>query len=202
MESGFTILIDFLGCFAFAISGIKLASTRQIDWFGAYVIGLATAIGGGTTRDLLLGIQPFWMSDGKYFLVPVIALAVFLLFKEKVFRWKITLFIFDAIGLGLFTVVGISTSLAAGLPFWVCVVMGTITGSVGGVIRDVLLNEVPLLFRRDIYSLACVIGGLVYLLCMKMPLTKNFTELITVVSVILVRIIAVRFHIHLPQLKR
>ena len=202
MESGFTILIDFLGCFAFAISGIKLASTRQIDWFGAYVIGLATAIGGGTTRDLLLGIQPFWMSDGKYFLVPVIALAVFLLFKEKVFRWKITLFIFDAIGLGLFTVVGISTSLAAGLPFWVCVVMGTITGSVGGVIRDVLLNEVPLLFRRDIYSLACVIGGLVYLLCMKMPLTKNLTELTTAVSVILVRIIAVRFHIHLPQLKR
>ena len=202
MDSGFTILIDFLGCFAFAISGIKLASTRQIDWFGAYVIGLATAIGGGTTRDLLLGIQPFWMSDGKYFLVPVIALAVFLLFKEKVFRWKITLFIFDAIGLGLFTVVGISTSLAAGLPFWVCVVMGTITGSVGGVIRDVLLNEVPLLFRRDIYSLACVIGGLVYLLCMKMPLTKNLTELITAVSVILVRIIAVRFHIHLPQLKR
>ena len=165
------------------------------------MIGLVTAVGGGTTRDLLLGIQPFWMREGKYFLVPALALLVFLVFKEKVFRWKITLFIFDAIGLGLFTVVGISVSLAAGLPFWACIVMGTITGSAGGVMRDVLLNEVPLLFRRDIYSLACVLGGLVYLLCMNIPLTKDLTELLAASSVILARIVAVRFHIHLPQLK-
>ncbi|MGV3639707.1 MAG: trimeric intracellular cation channel family protein [Adhaeribacter sp.] len=111
-----------------------------------------------------------------------------------------TLFLFDAIGLGLFTVVGISKSLDAGLPFWVCIVMGTITGSVGGLIRDVLLNEVPLLLRRDIYALACVTGGIVYFICTYFQLSTSATELFAASVVILVRLLSVRFHIHLPVL--
>ncbi len=108
-------------------------SGKQIDWFGAYIIGLVTAIGGGTIRDLLLDVTPFWMLDGKYFLTTAAALLVTILFKEKVFRWGNTLYLFDAIGLGLFTIVGISKSLDAGLPFWVCIIMGAITGSVARV---------------------------------------------------------------------
>jgi uncharacterized membrane protein YeiH len=194
----FITLLDFAGTFAFAISGIRLASGKHIDWFGAYIIGLATAIGGGTTRDLLLDVTPFWMLDGKYFLTTGVAVLATLLFREKLFRWGQALFLFDAIGLGLFTVVGISKSVAAGLPFWVCIVMGTITGSVGGVLRDVLLNEVPLLLRKDIYALACVAGGLVYFLCRLFNLPTGVTEMVAAITVIAIRLVAVKFHIHLP----
>lgn len=201
LQINFTILLDLLGTFAFAISGIRLASGKHIDWFGAYIIGLVTAIGGGTTRDLLLDVTPFWMLNGTYFVTTGVALLATLLFKEKIFRWWNTLFLFDAIGLGLFTIVGISKSVQAGLPFWVCIVMGTITGSVGGVVRDVLLNEVPLLFRKDIYALACVAGGVVYFICFYLHLPTGVTELIAALTVILIRIIAMKFHIHLPVLR-
>ena len=200
METIFTTILDFIGTFAFAISGIRLASRKQIDWFGAYLIGLATSIGGGTVRDLLLDVSPFWMLDSRYFLTTALALLVSLLFKDKIFKWQNTLFLFDAIGLGLFTIVGISKSIEAGLPFWVCIVMGTITGSIGGVIRDVLLNEVPLLLRKDIYALACIAGGLIYFSCIYFNLSTSLTELIAALVVISVRIIAVKFHIHLPVL--
>ena len=200
MEKFFTILPDLIGTFAFAISGIRLASGKQIDWFGAYIIGLVTAIGGGTVRDLLLDVTPFWMLDSRYFLTTGVALLSALLFKDKIFKWQNTLFLFDAIGLGLFTIVGISKSIEANLPFWVCVVMGAITGSLGGVVRDILLNEVPLLLRKDIYALACVAGGMVYFACIYLNLSKGLTELIAALVVILVRVIALKFHIHLPVL--
>jgi uncharacterized membrane protein YeiH len=201
LQISFITILDLLGTFAFAISGIRLASGKNIDWFGAYIIGLATAIGGGTIRDLLLDVTPFWMLDGKYFLTTAVALIATIIFKEKVFRWGNTLYLFDAIGLGLFTVVGISKSLDAGLPFWVCIIMGTITGSVGGVIRDVLLNDVPLLLRKDIYALACVAGGVVYFICYYVNLPTGVTELIAALTVIMVRILAMKFHLHLPVLK-
>lgn len=201
MEGLLTTILDLTGTFVFAISGIRLASGKQIDWFGAYIIGLVTAIGGGTARDLLLGVTPFWMLNGTYFLTTGVALLATLLLKDKIFRWRNTLFLFDAIGLGLFTIVGISKSLDAGLPFWICIVMGTITGSVGGVIRDVLLNEVPLLLRKDIYALACVAGGMVYFACLYLGLSTSATELIAAAVIIAVRAVALRFHIHLPVLK-
>lgn len=200
MAISFTTILDLAGTFAFAISGIRLASNKRIDWFGAYIIGLATAIGGGTTRDLLLDVTPFWMLDGKYFITTGAALLATLVFKDKLFRWTNTLFLFDAIGLGLFTIVGISKSLEAGLPFWVCIVMGTITGSVGGVMRDVLLNEVPLLFQKDIYALACVAGGVVYLICYQFNFPTGITQVVAAITVIFIRVIALKFHIHLPVL--
>jgi uncharacterized membrane protein YeiH len=200
LESFFTTLLNLTGTFAFAISGIRLASGKQVDWFGAYLIGLATAIGGGTVRDLLLNVTPFWMLDSKYFLTTGVALLATLLFKEKILKWRNTLFMFDAIGLGLFTIVGISKSIEMNLPFWVCIVMGTITGSIGGVVRDVLLNEVPLLLRKDIYALACIAGGLVYFACLHFHLSINLTEFIAAFTVIFIRVIALKFHIHLPVL--
>jgi uncharacterized membrane protein YeiH len=201
LENLFTILPDLVGTFAFAISGIKLASGKQVDWLGAYIIGLATAIGGGTIRDLFLGVTPFWMLDSRYFITTGVALLATLLFKEKLFRWKNTLFLFDTIGLGLVTIVGITKSLDANFPFWVCIVMGAITGSVGGVIRDILLNEVPLLLQKDIYALACIAGGVVYFICHYFNLSTGFTELIAAAVVMIVRILAIQFHIHLPVLK-
>lgn len=201
MENLFTILPNLVGTFAFAISGIKLASGKQVDWLGAYIIGLATAIGGGTIRDLLLGVTPFWMLDSRYFITTGVALLATLVFKEKLFRWSNTLFLFDTIGLGLVTIVGITKSLDANFPFWVCIVMGAITGSIGGVIRDILLNEVPLLLQKDIYALACIIGGVVYFVCLHFSLSTGLTEIIAASVVILVRVLAVKFHIHLPILR-
>lgn len=201
MSFSITIILDLVGTFAFAISGIRLASGKQIDWFGAYTIGLVTAVGGGTIRDLFLGVTPFWMLDSKYFITTSFALLVVIISKSKILNWGSTLFLFDSIGLGLFTIIGITKSIEAGLPFWICIVMGMITGSVGGIIRDVLLNEVPLIFRRDIYALACIIGGGVYFICTYFEIPKSATEISAAFTVIIFRLIAVRFHIHLPQLQ-
>jgi uncharacterized membrane protein YeiH len=201
LDTLFTILPDLVGTFAFAISGIKLASGKQVDWLGAYIIGLATAIGGGTIRDLLLGVTPFWMLDSRYFITTGVALLATLIFKEKLFKWRNTLFLFDTIGLGLVTIVGITKSLDANFPFWVCIVMGAITGSIGGVIRDILLNEVPLLLQKDIYALACITGGVVYFICYHFSLSTSLTEIIAASVVILIRVLAVQFHIQLPIMK-
>ena len=200
-ELNFIHIIDYLGTFAFAISGIRLASAKQFDWFGAYVVGLVTAIGGGTIRDLLLSVTPFWMLHPSYLIVTGIALLLVILFGKYLIRLKNTFFIFDAIGLGLFVVVGIEKSLATGFPFWVAILMGMITGSAGGVIRDILINEVPLIFRKDIYALACLIGGLVYLGCYKLSFRAEITQLLAAISIIVTRILAVRYHISIPVLK-
>ena len=200
-QLNFTTVLELIGTFAFAISGIRLASGKNIDWFGAFVIGLVTAIGGGTTRDLLLDVTPFWMEDATYLITTGVALLAIIMFKDKLFKWGNTLFLFDAIGLGLFTVTGISKSLEAGFPIWVCVVMGTITGSIGGVFRDIIINEVPLLFRKDLYAIACIVGGIVYFVCYQFKELIPFHELIAALAVILTRIIAVKFHLQLPILK-
>lgn len=175
-----------------------MASGKQMDWFGAYIVGLVTAVGGGTLRDLLLNIPAFWMEDSQYFITTGVALLAALIFKHKLFRLGKTLFLFDAIGLGLFTVVGISKSLDQGYSFTVCIIMGAITGCVGGMIRDILINEVPLVLRRDIYALASIAGGLMYFLLYSLNIESGIIEFIAAGAVILIRLIAVKYKIHLP----
>lgn len=193
--------IDYLGTFAFAISGIRLASAKNFDWFGAYVVGLVTAIGGGTVRDLLLGVTPFWMIQSSYLVITGIALIATILFSKHLVRINNTFFIFDSIGLGLFVVVGIERSISAGFPVWVSIVMGMITGSTGGIIRDILINEVPLIFRKDIYALACVLGGMVFFGCEYLQFSHTISQILAVSSVIIIRVLAVKYHLGLPNLK-
>lgn len=197
----FLTIIDYLGTFAFAISGIRLASAKRFDWFGAYVVGFVTAVGGGTIRDLLLDVTPFWMLQASYLVVTAAALGFVILFGKYVIHLNNTFFIFDAIGLGLFAVVGIEKSIIHGYPMWVGIIMGTLTGAAGGVLRDTLINEVPLIFRKEIYALACVFGGLVYYLCMFLQLSSTLTQVCAAVSVILARLLAVKYHISLPTLR-
>ena len=197
----FFTFIEILGTLAFAISGIRLASAKRFDWFGAYVVGFTTAIGGGTLRDLMLSLTPFWMLDPTYLVVTAGALAIVIVLGPYLIRLNNTFFIFDAIGLGLFTVVGIEKTLAAGFPLWVGVIMGTITGAAGGVLRDILINEEPLIFRKEIYALACVGGGAVFWLCESVGLSAGVTEMVTASSVIVVRVIAVHYGLKLPILK-
>ena len=194
-------VLDFIGTFAFAISGIRLASAKQFDLFGAYVVGVVTAIGGGTLRDLMLGVTPIWMTTPMYLICSGIALVWVIVFGKRLIHQQNTFFIFDTIGLALFTVVGVEKALALGFPLWVAVIMGTITGAAGGVFRDVFINEIPLIFRKEIYALACIIGGLIYGLCDWTGMDVMVTQIVSGLSVFLVRILAVKYHLCLPILK-
>jgi uncharacterized membrane protein YeiH len=202
VEIEFVNIIEFLGTFAFAISGIRLASAKKFDLFGAFVIGFVTAIGGGTLRDLLINVNPFWLENTVYLWATLLALIFVFIFHNQLIRLNYTFFVFDSIGLGLFVLVGVEKTLALGYDPWVAVIMGTITGSVGGMVRDVLINEIPLIFRKEIYALACVIGGAVFTALRSLEANKIVTEITTAVVVILIRTLAVRFQWHLPILKR
>jgi len=193
--------IEILGTLAFAISGIRLASAKRFDWFGAYVVGFTTAIGGGTLRDVMLSLTPFWMQNATYLVVTAFALLTVIVLGPWLIKLNNTFFIFDAIGLGLFTVVGIEKTLSAGFPLWVGVIMGTITGAAGGVLRDILINEAPLIFRKEIYALACVFGGVVFGVCRTLGWGMEAIEMATALSVIAVRVVAVYFGLKLPILK-
>ena len=196
----FVQILDFIGTFAFAISGIRLASAKRFDWFGAYVVGFVTAIGGGTIRDVLLGVTPGWMTDPIYLICTGLALLWVILFGKHLIHLHNTFFIFDSIGLALFTVVGVGKSIALGCPFWVAIIMGSITGAAGGVIRDVFINEIPLIFRKEIYAMACVVGGTVYWMCDLIGIHSYGCQVAGVISVFVTRILAVKYNICLPIL--
>lgn len=198
---GLVEIIEYIGTFAFAISGIRLAAKKDFDLFGAYVVGLVTAIGGGTIRDLCIGATPFWMQNASYLIWSGVALLFVIIFRKYLIHLNITFFLFDTIGLALFTVVGIEKTLAAGYDFWVAIVMGGITGAAGGVFRDLFINEIPLIFRKEIYAIACLIGGLIYYICVKLGVNSSFTQVLGAMSVALTRVVAVRFQIGLPHIK-
>ncbi|MDD7318156.1 MAG: trimeric intracellular cation channel family protein [Prevotella sp.] len=197
----FIQIIEFLGTFAAAISGVRLAAAKEFDWFGGYVVGLATAIGGGTLRDVMIDATPFWMTKSIYIICTGIALVVVLIFKKYLVRLNNTWFIFDTLGLAFFTVAGIQKSMMFGFPFWVSITMGCITGAAGGVVRDVLINEVPLIFRKEIYALASIVGGVLFYLLLMAGVGDAICAIICFVSVVLVRVLAVKYHISLPHLK-
>ena len=198
---GITQLLDYLGTLAFAISGVRLASGKKIDFFGAFVVGLLTAVGGGTIRDLMLGLTPFWLLTPAYIWLSFAAFLLVVLFRHYVIHMKAGLFIFDAIGLGLFTVVGIERALMVGHPYWVAIMMGVITGAFGGLLRDICLNEVPLILRKDIYAIACLIGGVVYMILTKAGLNNALVQLISALVVFVSRYISMKYHLSLPILK-
>ncbi|MDE6836025.1 MAG: trimeric intracellular cation channel family protein, partial [Muribaculaceae bacterium] len=162
LDTTFLFIIEVIGTIAFAISGIRLAAMKHFDIFGAYIVGLVTAIGGGTLRDVLLDIPVFWLQKPWYLAMTGAALIIVIVFQKVLVSHDRLLFIFDAIGLALFVVIGIQKTLASDYPMWGAIIMGTITGAFGGVVRDILINEEPLIFRKDIYATACIAGGLVY----------------------------------------
>ena len=193
-------VIELLGTFAFAISGIRHAAAKHFDWFGGYVCGVAVAIGGGTIRDVMLGTTPFWMTTPIYLICTGVALLTVVLFGKWMEPLKNAWFVFDTFGLALFTIAGIQKSLALGQPFWVAIIMGCITGSAGGVIRDVLLNNEPVIFHKEIYAMACVVGGLVYWLMVVIGTSAEMSAGVSFLVTCVIRFLAVRYHISLPVL--
>ncbi len=201
MESTLLLIIEIVGTIAFAISGIRLAAAKKFDWFGAYIVGLVTAIGGGTLRDILLDTTPFWMENGWYLAVTGISLAYVIMFRKQLVRLNSTFFFFDTIGLALFVVIGIQKTIAFGYPMWVAIVMGTITGAFGGVVRDILINEVPLIFRKDVYGTACIAGGLIYWIMIITGASPVIQQLTCAATVILIRLLAVKYNWSIPVLR-
>ena len=192
-------VIEISGTVAFTISGVFSAMQKRFDVFGVLIMGFVTAIGGGTIRDVLIGYTPVtWMRDYE---TPLIILATglaTLFFKKCVKTLKTTLFLFDALGLGMFTIIGTQKGMEAGLNPGVCVALGTITGCFGGVSRDILLNNIPLIFHKEICATACIVGGTLYILLLN-HLDTDIVELLTVSIVCAIRIIAVKYKLSLPK---
>ncbi|MCP1997153.1 trimeric intracellular cation channel family protein [Flavobacterium sp. HSC-61S13] len=200
-QVSFVDVIEFLGTFAFAISGIRLASAKKLDWFGAFVVGFVTATGGGTLRDLLLGVVPFWMTSGVYAWCTVLSLLFVIVFRKKLVHLNGPFLWFDSIGLGLFVVVGVEKALTLDYSIGVVVTMGTITGVVGGMIRDILINEIPAVFTQELYAVACILGALLYYSFDFMGVSAPVTQISTAIFVFVIRIAAARYKWKLPVLK-
>lgn len=194
-------IIEILGTLAFAISGIRHAAAKHFDWFGGFVCGFAVAIGGGTLRDVMLGLPPFWMTSPLYIVCTIVAQVFVISFSKMLKRLDNAWFFFDTLGLASFTITGIQKTIECGYPFWVAIIMGCITGAAGGVIRDVLLNKTPVVLRKEIYAMASIVGGLLYWVLTDMNVNMAITGVATFVFIVTIRILAVKYHISLPVLK-
>ena len=192
-------LLDLLGTLVFAISGTLTAASKKFDIFGAAVIAFVTAVGGGTLRDLLIGSTPAgWMIDLNYLLMIALAIPLSFLFRHYVQKLRRTLFLFDTIGIGLFTILGLQKTLNLGISPVIAIMMGTVSAVFGGVIRDILCNEVPLIFRKEIYATACISGAFLFLLLQKLDLNYYSTVVFTVSFIIILRILSVKKKWSLP----
>jgi len=179
-----------------------MAAQKRFDIFGALTIGFATAIGGGTLRDMMLGISPVtWIQSLDYFYIITIGVIITTIFKKYILVLRSTLFLFDSIGIGVFTVIGINKALLFDINPPIAILMGMITAVAGGVIRDTLCNVVPLIFRKEIYATACILGGVIYFLLKVCDLPEIVNNLITMSTIISIRILAVKYGISLPKLK-
>ncbi|WP_225035647.1 trimeric intracellular cation channel family protein [Winogradskyella sp. SM1960] len=193
--------IDILGTIAFAISGALMAMGKRMDPFGVLIIAFVTAVGGGTLRDVMIGIEPVSWMKNMTFVYVIIGSAVFaVVFKKQINYLRKSLFLFDTIGIALYTVVGVETGLVAGLHPVICVAMGTMTACFGGVLRDILCNDIPVIFREEIYATACILGGFTYFLLLQFFADRHILFVIVALVVITVRLVAVRFKVSLPSL--
>lgn len=195
-------VIFYTGTFVFALTGAFKARTYKMDVFGGIVLAFVTAYGGGTLRDLLIGIRPVnWVNDNLA-LALVFAGAVFtFLMKENVNRFKRTIFFTDAVGIGLFTAAGIEVSLGQHLNEVYALVMGVITATFGGLLGDILCNTTPNLLKRgELYATACAIGGAAYLLLLHTSLHNSLSLSICVLIVAGIRIYSKRKRLMLPDI--
>lgn len=182
------------------MSGSFAAMQKRLDPFGVLIIAFVTSVGGGTVRDLLLDVPVFWMTDLLTFVL-ILATCVFsMIFKSIEKNFRVTLFIFDSFGLGLFTIIGIQKGLNEGFHPLICLTLGTITGCFGGIIRDILLNRIPLIFRKEIYATACILGGGAFLLLTRFStLSYTFVQVFTIVLIVTIRTLAVKYHWRIPK---
>ena len=198
-QDPFFTLLELAGTFAGAISGARVASIKRFDWFGAYVIGLVTALGGGSLRDVLLNIEPFWMSNPTYMVTSFVALVCISLFGRRFIDGHITWYMWDTLSISFFMVIGLEKALLSSHAWWCAIIMGVITAVFGGILRDIFVNDVPLIFRNEFYALACVIGGVIYLLLRYVwDVDTRVCATVCVISIFIIRAVAIHYHLGLP----
>ncbi|OOH86350.1 hypothetical protein BMT54_11020 [Pasteurellaceae bacterium 15-036681] len=198
----FLFIQDLIGTIVFAISGAMAARQHKMDIFGVFVLAFVTGVGGGTLRDVMIGSTPvFWMKQPIYVLMIILAVAITVVLKNIMDKsyWKTGLLVFDAIGLGVFTVIGVQKGIDFGLHPMISVALGAVTGCFGGLIRDILRNEVPIILQKEVYVTASLVGGSIFILCRNMGIDSNWVDVVTVFTVITTRILTMRFNMHLPK---
>ncbi|MCB0459820.1 MAG: trimeric intracellular cation channel family protein [Flavobacteriaceae bacterium] len=191
--------LDLLGTIAFAISGTLAAIHKRLDLFGIFIIAFVTAVGGGTIRDVLIGRYPIgWMNDLNY-VYAIIGSTVFaILVRKRIDFLRTSLFLFDTIGLGIFTIIGTEIGIEYNLHPIISISLGVISATFGGVIRDILCNDIPVIFRKEVYASACIAGAVVFLLLTKLDVNTNLNYIITSLIIISIRLLAVKFKLALP----
>jgi uncharacterized membrane protein YeiH len=192
--------IDLIGTMAFAVSGVLTAFSKKLDPFGIFIIAFVTAVGGGTLRDILIGRTPVgWMLDLNYVYSILLGYVVALVFRKKLDYFRKSLFLFDTIGLGVFTLIGLEKGIDIGLHPIICIALGTMTACFGGVIRDILCNEIPVIFRREIYATICIMGGIIFFCLKFFDFNNSFINISTSLAIISIRLMAVKFKWYLPK---
>lgn len=193
--------ISLLGSLTFSISGALKAINKKFDPFGILIIGFVTAVGGGTIRDVLITDKTvFWLNESIHLYVIFTGVILAIIFRSKLNRFNKPLLLFDAVGLGLFTITGVQIGLENNLHLINCMILGTITGSFGGVLRDVLVNETPVIFKKEIYATISIFGGAFYLLLLKLEVQNPILQIIPIAFIIITRLIILKFKISLPQI--
>jgi uncharacterized membrane protein YeiH len=195
----YILMIDIFGVVAFSISGVLSSLRKRMDAFGILIIAFVTSVGGGTLRDVLLGLPVMWMQDMTYVYVIIVTSVLAVIFRKKLSYLRKSLFLFDTLGIGLYTVVGVEKGISQELPAIICVALGTMSACFGGVIRDILCNDIPQIFRNQIYATACILGGLSYFVFLKLNFPESLIFFISGLVVIIVRLSAVIFKISLPS---
>jgi len=194
------IVLDIIGTLAFAISGVLTAMNKRLDPFGILIIAFVAAVGGGTLRDILIGAPVAWMQNLTYVYVIFATTFFTVIFRKRINYIRRSLLLFDTIGIALYTIVGVQKGIEAGFPPIICIALGTMTACFGGVIRDILCNEIPIIFRKEIYATACIIGASVYFLLMETPMPIDLIVVISGSVVMIIRLLAVYFNLSLPNI--
>jgi uncharacterized membrane protein YeiH len=192
-------ILDTIGTLVFAISGALTAMYKKLDLFGVYCIAFVTALGGGTIRDVMIGRTPVgWMLDIDYVFIITLGFLLSLVFNRYLERLRISMLLFDTIGLGVFTLIGLEKGLEFGLSPVICVILGTLTATFGGVVRDILCNEIPVLFRKEIYATLCIAGGVLFFLLQEFGIPKEIISASVAVFIITLRLVAYKYNWSLP----
>ena len=195
----FTIL-DFIGTFVFAISGALAAMHKKLDPFGVFIIAFVTAVGGGTLRDLLIGKTPVgWMNELNYVYLIFGGFLAAVVFRKKLERLRVSLLLFDTVGFGVFTLIGLEKGIEIGLHPVICIFLGTISACFGGVIRDILCNDIPVIFRKEIYATICIFGGILYFILKTLHVENELISIVVSSVMITIRLFSVKYKWVLPH---
>lgn len=196
-------VIDILGTFAFAISGALVAYNKNFDIFGVIIIAFVTAVGGGMIRDVLINAHPInWIGDLNYIWTILLAVFITLVFRSKIAPLRKTFFLFDTVGISVFTLLGLQKGLNFGLHPFIALIMGVVSAVFGGVIRDVLTSKVPLIFKKEIYASACFLGGTVYLILSFLNSNTDVNFIVSALVIIVTRTVVVKYNLELPKVKQ